>query len=226
MSSNAAAAASLVVVKGRREGELEITQYPTKLTCSFNVALAEEALQQQQQQQQQRDPLYVLYRLRVKESSILFSKTYGLLGRDAASPTPPSAWDSIVLYAQPAVMEMGRLSTIRVEYIAVGAAEARELLSCGELEKEVCRPFFTRGGTRHYEVKCTFRTASPTSSQKDGKRGRGGAAEPSSGSRRSTTLTVVALATTVCVLAGVVLARRRGVSLEGLARAVRRRGAE
>ncbi|GET87875.1 hypothetical protein, unknown function [Leishmania tarentolae] len=200
----------LVSVKGKREGELEITRYPTKLTCSFCVFLTGK---------REDEALFVLYRLRVKESSILFSKTYGLLGHDGAGQAQPSTWDEIALYAQPAVMEMGKLSTIRVEYVTIDEAEARGLIERGEMEKEFCRPFFTRGGTKHYEVKCTFRDALPQAVAETGKEARGTGEFPG-GSRVTSTATVVTLFTAVCVVVGVVAARRRGITWEGAARAV------
>ncbi|AYU78087.1 hypothetical protein, unknown function [Leishmania infantum JPCM5] len=203
-------AGSLISVKGKREGELEITHYPTKLTCSFCVSLAEK---------RRGEALFLLYRLRVKESSILFSKTYGLLGHDKAGQAQPSTWDEIALYAQPAVMEMGKLSTIRVEYVTIAEAEARGLIERGEVEKEFCRPFFTRGGTRHYEVKCTFHDASPQTVDRNGKETRG-IGELAGGSRVTSAATAVTLFTAACLVVGVVAARRRGVTWESAARAV------
>lgn len=200
----------LISVKGKREGELEITHYPTKLTCSFCVFLTEK---------RRGEALFVLYRLRVKESSILFSKTYGLLGHDKAGQAQPSIWDEIALYAQPAVMETGKLSTIRVEYVTIAEAEARGLIERGEVEKEFCRPFFARGGTKHYEVKCTFHDASPQTAAQNSKETRS-IGEFAGSSRATSAATAVTLFTAVCVVVGVVAARRRGVTWESAARTV------
>ncbi|KAG5481120.1 hypothetical protein LSCM1_06801 [Leishmania martiniquensis] len=200
----------LISVKGKQEGELEITHYPTKLTCSFCVFLTEE---------RRGEALFVLYRLRVKESSILFSKTYGLLGYDKAGQAQPSTWDEIALYAQPAVMEMGKLSTIRVEYVTITEAEARGLIERGEVEKEFCRPFFARGDTKHYEVKCTFHDAPPPSGAKNGRRARGGS-EFVYGSRARSAATAATVLTAVVVIVGIMAARRRGVTWESAAQAV------
>lgn len=206
----AALAALLISVKGKRDGELEITHYPTKLTCSFCVALTEE---------RPKEALFVLYRLRVKESSILFSKTYGLLGHDKTGTAQPSTWDEITLYAQPAVMEMGKLSTIRVEYVAISEAEATGLITRGEVEKEYCRPFFTRGDTRHYEVKCTFREAPPRSPEKNGgRRSRSGRAD---GSPTSGAGAVIAATAALGIAAALVAAWRHGISFTSIAEAVR-----
>ncbi|KAG5481765.1 hypothetical protein CUR178_07118 [Leishmania enriettii] len=200
----------LISVKGRQEGELEITHYPTKLTCSFCVSLAEE---------RRGEELFLLYRLRVKESSILFSKTYGLLGHDKVGQAQPSTWDEIALYAQPAVMEMGKLSTIRVEYVTITEAEAKGLIERGEVEKEFCRPFFTRGDTKHYEVKCTFHDAPPQAAAKNGKRARG-SSEFVSDSRARSAATAATVFAAVLVVVGIVAARRRGITWESAARAV------
>ncbi|SYZ64797.1 hypothetical_protein (plasmid) [Leishmania braziliensis MHOM/BR/75/M2904] len=200
----------LISVKGKREGELEIAHFPTKLTCSFSVSLAEA---------RRDEALFVLYRLRVKESSILFSKTYGLLGHDKAGRAQPSTWDEIALYAQPAVMEMGKLSTIRVEYVTISEAEAMGLIERGEVEKEFCRPFFTRGDTKHYEVRCSFHDASPETAVENGSQTYSGG-ECTGGSRVTSAATAVTVLTAVCVAVGVIAARRRGVTWEGAARAV------
>ncbi|KPA78676.1 hypothetical protein ABB37_06276 [Leptomonas pyrrhocoris] len=190
---------SLISVKGGKEGELEIAQYPTKLTCSFGVSLTSE---------KSNEALHVLYRLRVKESSILFSRTYGLLGHDSAGHPHPSLNDAITLYAQPAVRTMGKLSTIRVEYVTIDEAEANGLIERGEVEKEFCRPFFTKGDTKHYEVKCTFYDAIAASAEK--KEGRDGGKNSHARSRAATLTAAVAVVAVVA--AGVVVARRRGVT--------------
>ncbi|KAG5507689.1 hypothetical protein JKF63_06638 [Porcisia hertigi] len=200
----------LISVKGDVEGELEITHYPTKLTCSFCVSLTEE---------RRGDALFVLYRLRVKEASILFSKTYGVLGHDKTGQAYPSTWDDIALYAQPAVMEMGKLSTIRVEYVVITENEARGLIERGEIEKEFCRPFFARGSTKHYEVRCTFHDAPPPKVTKNGKQARR-REELAGGSRLRSAAAAVTIFTTVLVVAGAIAARRRGVTWEAAARVV------
>ncbi|KPI83831.1 hypothetical protein ABL78_7136 [Leptomonas seymouri] len=191
--------ASLISVKGSKEGELEIAQYPTKLTCSFGVSLTGEKAT---------EGIYVLYRLRVKESSILFSKTYGLLGRDRAGHPHPSVKDIVTLYAQPVVMTMGKLSTIRVEYVVISEAEADGLMERGEVEKEFCRPFFTKGDTKPYEVSCTFYDATAVAAEKnkgrgDGQAGRTGLWVP--------TLTAAAIVGAV-VAVSAVIANRRGIT--------------
>lgn len=192
-------APALISVKGSKEGELEIAQYPTKLTCSFGVSLTDEKANEN---------LYVLYRLRVKESSILFSKTYGLLGHDRAGRPHPSIKDVVTLYAQPAVMTMGKLSTIRVEYVVIGEAEASGLIERGEVEKEFCRPFFTKGDTKHYEVNCTFFDAAAATAEKNKRRGDG------KGGRKGSQAVSVALVTAAVAAVAVcaVVAKRRGVT--------------
>lgn len=203
--------ASLISVKGSKEGELEIAQYPTKLTCSFGVSLTDE---------KSNEDLYVLYRLRVKESSILFSKTYGLLGHDRAGHPHPSTKDVVTLYAQPAVMTMGKLSTIRVEYVTIGESEANGLIERGEVEKEFCRPFFTKGDTKHYEVTCTFFDATAAAAEKNKRRGD---AKGGRGAARGTALTVTAV-TVAAVAIGVFVARRRGVTWDSVRKLLPRRG--
>ena len=191
--------ASLISVKGSKEGELEIARYPTKLTCSFGVALTDEKSD---------EDLYVLYRLRVKESSILFSKTYGLLGHDRAGHPRPSVKDIVTLYAQPAVMTMGKLSTIRVEYVAIGESVANGLIERGEVEKEFCRPFFTKGDTKHYEVNCTCYDASTAAVEKNKRRGDG---ETGHAGLQAGTLALVA-AVVAAIAVGVVVAKSHGVT--------------
>lgn len=204
-------AAPLISVKGSKEGELEIAQYPTKLTCSFGVSLVDE---------KPNEELHVLYRLRVKESSILFSKTYGLLGHDRTGHPRPSLKDTITLYAQPAVMTMGKLSTIRVEYVTISEADATGLIERGEVEKEFCRPYFTRGDTRHYEVHCTFFDAATAAAEKNRRRGDGKV-----GSSGAATRAAAAVAAVVAVaVVGVVVARRRGVTWEAVRDLLPRRG--
>jgi hypothetical protein len=206
--------ASLISVKGSKEGELEIAQYPTKLTCSFGVSLTDDKTNGE---------LYVLYRLRVKESSILFSKTYGLLGHNRAGHPHPSVKDIVTLYAQPAVMTMGKLSTIRVEYVTIGEAEANGLIERGEVEKEFCRPFFTKGDTKHYEVSCTFYDATVAAAAEKNKRHGGGKGGSCAQSRA--TKATVAVAAVAVIAIGVLAAKRRGVMWETVRDFLHRRGA-
>lgn len=160
-----------LTVRGPEEGQLTLVRTATKLTCVFTVALspveAEAAA----------EPLYVLYRLRVKEASIFFSRTYGLLGRPASLPdaaaahtdcatgpgsstttTSPtfSTSETISLFAELGTVTTDKLSTIRVEYTHVSAEDAARIAQDAIPSKVVCRPFFQSSQARTYDVKCVM----------------------------------------------------------------------
>ncbi|CCW64912.1 unnamed protein product [Phytomonas sp. EM1] len=129
------------------EGVIELSRKDDKLEGNFTVALNSSV-----------DPgRYILYRLRVKELTIVFSKTYGLLFRSAggganATLNISSHSDSMYIYADLS-LSSGHLSTIRVEYLDVSAAEAASLMQNG-IGRSTCRPYFLNGKESTYDVKC------------------------------------------------------------------------
>lgn len=94
----------------------------------------------------------VLYRIRVKEPSILFSQTYGILdmAKEGASKV-----DSVFFCADQSVVQSGYLSTIHVEYTALTRADA-ETVYASNIHKNTCRPFFSRSGVGAYDVHCVM----------------------------------------------------------------------
>lgn len=198
------AAAAPLSVKGSSEGVVDVYCESGKVTGSFTISLTVP---------KNRKAVYYLYRLRVREASILFSKTYGFLGADAMGCPHPSVADTIILYTQPSVLDAGRLSAIRVEYIAVSEEDAAQLLQHAEAAKEVCQPFFSRQSPLHFQVSCELRCSQSSSSA---------AISPKAPARRCTYPrigTIVMM--TVLVCGSVAVAERRGwISWQGLIRLV------
>ncbi|CCW69575.1 unnamed protein product [Phytomonas sp. Hart1] len=144
------------VKTSNKEGVIELHRKGDKLEGSFTVALNLSV-----------EPgRYILYRLRVKELSIVFSKTYGLLSRFVGGgahvmPNLSSHRDSIYIYTDLSLSSSVHLSTIRLEYIEVSAAEAEGLLQ-SEVGRSTCRPFFSHGEESIYDVKCVVKHAVST----------------------------------------------------------------
>ncbi|EPY30574.1 hypothetical protein AGDE_09375 [Angomonas deanei] len=131
----------LISCKGPVEGELHLSVSTNNAVGSFIVGLNESHKEG-----------YILFRLRVRESSMLFSKTYGLLGGSEKQ-------NVISLHSSSDIVDKPNASTIRIEFVHVTNAEAATLLSQPALEREVCRPFFQAPGVLTYDVKLFFTVA-------------------------------------------------------------------
>lgn len=127
-----------IVVMGPSKGDLLLKPAGDKVSGTFAISLSGAG----------GPGCTVLYRLRVKASSIVFSKTYGVLDM-----TPSGSSNAISISADRSVAQSGHLSTIRVEYVAVSGAEADAIRTAG-VDKSACRPFFQRSGVRTYDVAC------------------------------------------------------------------------
>lgn len=130
----------LLSVQGPNEGELVLECSATDLRGSLKVEISPKV----------EENCVLLYRLRVKEASLLFSKTYGAL----ANTSPHSRSEEISICAKAAVAESKNIATIRVEFISVRKEDAPVN---AYVEKNDAKPFFEKGGVRHYDIRCVLK---------------------------------------------------------------------
>lgn len=140
---------ALICINGPNEGELQLHVEASKIVGACTIS----------QQPSCGPNRRILYRFRVKDSSICLSKTYGILGRNAVSAPSPSVADSIQLFTDEGVANRGRLTTLRVEYVEITPAQF-ETLATG-IDRASCRTYFETLPVSIYDVKCIYVTPVP-----------------------------------------------------------------
>ncbi|EPY24202.1 hypothetical protein STCU_03266 [Strigomonas culicis] len=132
----------LLSVKGPNEGELVLECSPTELRGALRIEVSPKV----------EEHYAILYRLRVKEASLLFSKTYGTLGTSA----PHNRSEDISLCAKAAVAESKSIATIRVEFVRIAKSAAP---ASADVQKSEVKPLFEKGGVLHYDIKCILKNS-------------------------------------------------------------------